>query len=362
MAEPYVKDSAITYNQFENIYNMLSLREKYDVTEILYKNGIDLIADEEQEAKESFILEPDIEDGQISEDGIIGDEFSILYDEDLFKDSKFKPEIPEVLVVDKNVKQSNEILCTLIQQGSAQATQDLCIKNRRLVEVHAAAYSKWYRHHLDVEDLIQVGFMGLIKAAQKFDIKMGYSFSTYAVWWIKQSITREIMDNGYAIRIPVHVMEKINKMQRIEGKYMESSYEERVKCIANEMDMSEEMVREYMRLKANVISYASLNTPIGEDEEAELGDYIPMEDSLSVEDIVTEKELRRYLEEALGTLKDREQQVLRMRFGLDGGRPRTLEEVGKCYGITRERIRQIESKALRVLRHRAKKRKLEEFL
>ena len=212
MAEPYVKDGSITYDQFENIYSMLSLREKYDVTEILYKNGIDLIGEEEQADKDSFILDADIEDDEIEEDSTeTGDEFSILYDTGLFKDSNFNPELPETLVVNRNVKQSNEILCTLIKQGNMQATQDLCVKNQRLVAKYAAAYSKKFKHHLDFEDLEQVGFLGLIKAAQKFDIKLGYSFSTYAVWWIKHAISREIMDNGFAIRIPVHMMERINK-------------------------------------------------------------------------------------------------------------------------------------------------------
>ena len=363
MAEPYVKDGSITYDQFENIYSMLSLREKYDVTEILYKNGIDLIGEEEQADKDSFILDADIEDDEIEEDSTeTGDEFSILYDTGLFKDSNFNSELPETLVVNRNVKQSNEILCTLIQQGNMQATQDLCVKNQRLVAKYAAAYSKKYKHHLDFEDLEQVGFLGLIKEAQKFDIKLGYSFSTYAVWWIKQAISREIMDNGFAIRIPVHMMERINKILAIEGKYINCTHEERIQNIANEMGMTEAAVRECMLLKTNILTYSSLNAPVGEEEESELGDFIPAEDVLSVEDIVASRELWRCLEEVLGTLKDREQQVLRMRFGLDDGKPRTLEDVGHRFGVTRERIRQIEAKALRKLRHPSRTKKLKGFL
>ncbi|MGN0384385.1 MAG: sigma-70 family RNA polymerase sigma factor [Lachnospiraceae bacterium] len=363
MAEPYVKDGSITYDQFENIYSMLSLREKYDVTEILYKNGIDLVAEEERTDKDDFILEAEIDEDDFDEDVEgVQDSFSVLYDTALFKDSNYNPDIPETLVVNRNVKQSNEILCTLIQQGNLQAMQDLCVKNQRLVDKYAAAYSKKYRHHLDFEDLKQVGFMGLIKAAQKFDIKLGYSFSTYAVWWIKQAISREIMDNGFAIRIPVHMMERINKIAAMENKFTDCIHEECIQKIADEMGMSEEAVRECMILKTNILTYSSLNASVGEEEDSELGDFIPSKDVQSVEDIVTSRELRRCLDEVLETLKDRERQVLRMRFGLDDGKPRTLEYVGQKFGVTRERIRQIEAKALRKMRHPTKSKKLKGFL
>ena len=363
MAEPYVKEGSITYNQFENIYSMLSLKEQYVVTEILNKNGIDLIAEEERTDKDDFILEAEIDEDEFDND--IESEwnpFSVRYDTSLFKDSNFNPEIPENLVVNRNVKQSNEILCTLIQQGNLQSTQDLCVKNQRLVDKYAAAYSKKYRHHLDFEDLEQVGFVGLLKAAQKFDIKLGYSFSTYAVWWIKQAISREIMDNGFAIRIPVHMMERINKIAAIENKFSDCKPEERIKKIVNEMGMTEDAVRECMVLKTNILTYSSLNSPVGEEEDSELGDFIPSEDVLSVEDIVTSRELRRCLDKALETLTDRERQVLRIRFGLDDGKPHTLEYVGQLFGVTRERIRQIEDKALRKMRAPSRLRKLKGFL
>lgn len=347
MAEPYVKDGSITYDQFENIYSMLSLKEMYDVTEILYKNGIDLIAEVEID-EYNFDNERDY--------------FPVLYDISLFKDDNFNPDAPETLVVNRNIKQSNEILCTLIQQGNLQATQDLCVKNKGLVDKCVNACSKKYSHHLDFEDLEQVGFMGLIKAAQKFDIKLGYSFSTYAVWWIKQAISREIMDNGFAIRIPVHMMERINKLTVIENKFSDYIPEKRIKKIADEMGITEKAVRECMVLKTNILMYSYLNAPVGEEEDSEIVDFIPSEDVLSVEDIVTNRELRRSLDEALDTLKDRERQVIRMRFGLDDGEPRTLEYLGQKFGVTRERIRQIEAKALRKMRHPSKSRKLKQFL
>ena len=220
MAKPYVKDGSITSEQFKNIYSMLSLKEKSEIKDILYKNGIDIIAEQERIKSDKFILDSDINEDDFDEDSIEeSDSISVLYDPSLFKDSNFNPHVPTSLVINKNIKQSNEILCTLIQKGNQQAMQDLCVKNQRLVDKYANAYSKKYGHHLDFEDLEQVGFMGLLKAAQKFDIKLGYTFSTYAVWWIKQAISREIMVNGFVIRIPVHMMERINKISAIINKF-----------------------------------------------------------------------------------------------------------------------------------------------
>ncbi len=360
MVEPYVKDNSITYDQFENIFNVLSLKEKYVVTEILYKNGIDLIDAEESIDEETYILDADVDtDDELFHDG---NEFSVRYDLGIFKDSDYNSAGQENVVLNKDIKQSNEILCALIQKGNMQATQDLCVKNRRLVDKYAAAYSQRYRHHLDFEDLEQVGFIGLIKAAKRFDIKMGCSFSTYAVWWIKQSISREIMDNGYAIRIPVHMMERINKVVSTSNKYIGYTYKELVQRIAEDLDMSIEAVCECMILKENLLTYSSLNTFVGEDAESELGDYIPSEEEASVEDIVSSHELHRCIEESIESLKEREQQIIRMRFGLDDGIPKTLESIGKMYNVSRERIRQIEAKAIRKLRFPAKSKKLKEFL
>ena len=363
MAAPYLKDSSITYNQFKNIYSMLSAKEKDDVKKILYKNGINIIAEEERTDEDNFVLELEIDEGDFYEDAIEESEsFSVLYNEALFKDSNFNPDFPETLVINRDVKQSNEILCSLIQQGNQQAVQDLCVKNKRLVDKYAAAYSMKYRHHLDFEDLEQVGFMGLIKAARKFDIKLGHLFSTYAVWWIKQAISREITDNGFAIRIPVHMMERINKITAIVNKYTDCTYEESIQNAAYETGLPVDTVRECMILRRNILTYASLNAPVGEEEDYEIIDFIPSEDVQTLEDTVIIRELRSNLDELLEPLSERERQVLRMRFGLDDGLSRTLEFIGQKFGVTRERIRQIEAKALKRIRHLQSTKKLKGFL
>ena len=351
MARPYVKDASITYEQFESIYDMLSLKEQYTVTEILYRNGINLVD------KDAYILEMDEE---LDKDDI--EEFQVLYDEGIFKDSHYWEDDEENLVVKRNIKQSNEILCTLVQQGNKQAIQDLCAKNKGLVDKCVVAYRKTYGNRLDFEDMEQVGFMGLIKAARRFEIHQGNAFSTYAVWWIKQAISREIMDNGFAIRIPVHMMERISKVTRVEELYIGLNIEERIKKISEELSIPEEAVRECLILRKNYLSYASLNVHIGNEEDTELVEMIPEEGILLVEDIVTGRDLRRALEDVMSTLTQKEQKILRLRFGLDDGRARTLEEVGKQFNVTRERIRQIEAKALRKLRHPSRARKIKDYL
>lgn len=349
MARPYVRGESITYKQFDNIYDMLSLKEQYAIAEILYKNGISLVDEEEEyilEADEG--LDDDIED------------FDILYDEGLFKDDHCSEE--ENLVINWSVKQSNEILCTLVQQGNKQAAQDLCVKNKKLVDKYVTVYQKKYGNRLDFEDLEQTGFIGLIKAARKFEINQGNAFSTYAVFWIKQAISREIMDNGYVIRIPVHMMEDINKVVKAENQYVELGKEERVQKISEALSMSEEKVRECLILKRNYLGYVSLNEPIGEENDTELEDMIPEREIMSVEDIVANRELKHTLRTILGTLTQREQKILCLRFGLDDGRDRTLEEVGRVFNVTRERIRQIEVKALKRLRHPSRLRKIKDYL
>lgn len=348
MVNPYLKNGNLTYDDFENIFCILSLKEQYKVTEILFNNGIDLIDTETDEV----VLEVELEKE---------DEFEILYEDSIFQDQDAEA---EYLLFNHDIKQSNEILCTLIQQGNRQAVQDLCVKNKRLVDKYVTAYQKKYGHRLDFEDLEQVGFLGLIKAAHRFEVAQGAAFSTYAVFWIKQSISREIMDNGYAIRIPVHMMERINKVLHLDNVYDREglALNERIEAISNELGISYENVRECLIIKNNYLSYASLNAPIGEDEASELGEILPQDDELSIEEIVSEKFLREELERVLNTLTDREQTILRLRYGMDDGRERTLEEVGKYFNVTRERIRQIEAKALRKLRHPSRSRKLKDFI
>jgi RNA polymerase sigma factor, sigma-70 family len=362
MARPYVKDGFITYEEFDHIYEMLSLKEKYAVVDILYNNGIDLIDADEQADGEKFVLDMDDDVYDGSEDEAADDKFEVLYDDGLFRDTGFKSQKPEPVVVNKDVKQSNEILCVMIQQGNLQAEQDLCVKNKKLVDKYVLAYEKRYRHRLDFDDLEQAGFIGLITAAKKFDISMGYSFSTYAVWWIKQAITREIMDHGFVIRIPVHMMERISKVATIENRFSELNREERIVKVMDETGYKEERVRECMMLKEYVLTYSSLNVTVGEDETVELGEFLSDDGVIPIEEMVENRELRRILDDVLDTLTEKEKKVIRLRFGLEDNRHWTLEEVGKLFNVTRERIRQIESKALRKLRHPSRLHNIKSFL
>lgn len=343
MARPYVKDGFITYEEFNHIYEMLSLEEKDAVVDILYNNGIDRIDADEQD-----------EDAD--------DKFEVLYDDGLFKDTGFNAQNPKPVVVNEVVKQSNEILCAMIQQGNLQAEQDLCVKNKKLVDKYALAYEKRYRHRLDFDDLEQAGFIGLITAAKKFDIGMGYSFSTYAVWWIKQAITREIIDHGFVIRIPVHMMEQIIKVAGVENMFSELNREERIVKVMDETGYKEERIRECMMLKEYVLTYSSLNVTVGEDETVELGEFLSDDGVIPIEEMVENRELRRMLDDVLDTLTEKEKKVIRLRFGLEDNRQWTLEEVGKLFNVTRERIRQIESKALRKLRHPSRLHNIKSFL
>lgn len=359
MSKPYVKDGSITYSEFDRIFSMLSIKEQYSVTDILFRNGINLVDECEQIDEEVYILETEEIDDEGEED-----DFEILYDKSIFKDQGVADDETSPLKVNYDVKQSNDILCSLIQEGNKQAAQDLCVKNRRLVDKYVLAYQKRYGNRSDFEDLEQVGFVGLIKAAKKFNLKQGTAFSTYAVFWIKQTISREIMDNGYAIRIPVHMMERINKVVHLDNIYYGQGLKlnERIGLIASELSLSEDAVRESLILKTNYLSYASLNAPVGAEEETELGELLPEEGMPSVEDIISDNNLREVLKKVVATLTTKEQKVLRLRFGIDNGSARTLEEVGKEFGVTRERIRQIEAKALRKLRHPSRSKQLKDFL
>jgi len=309
--------------------------------EMFEEAGIDVVDDE----KDISEVDYETEDIEISvPDGVSVDDPVRMYLKEIGK-------VP-LLTVDEEIE-----LAKGMEQGDDECKRKLAEANLRLVVSIAKRY---VGRGLQFLDLIQEGNLGLIKAVDKFDYTKGYKFSTYATWWIRQAITRSIADQARTIRIPVHMVETINKYTRVSRQLVhELGRDPTPEEIAKEMNMTEDKVREIMKINQDPVS---LETPIGEEEDSHLGDFIPDEDALAPADAAAFTLLKEQLMSVLDTLTPREKKVLKLRFGLDDGRARTLEEVGKEFNVTRERIRQIESKALRKLRHPSRSKKLRDYL
>ncbi|HAR85948.1 RNA polymerase sigma factor RpoD [Clostridium sulfidigenes] len=324
-----VEGVELTPEQIEKIY------------EVLESMGIDVIG-----------LEPEVEDEEEVEI-----EVDITIPEGIAIDDPVRMYLKEIGKVPLLSAEEEMRLAKLIENGDEYAKKKLAEANLRLVVSIAKRYVGRGMLFLD---LIQEGNLGLIKAVEKFDYSKGFKFSTYATWWIRQAITRAIADQARTIRIPVHMVETINKLIRVSRQLLQELGREPLpEEIAKHMDMSVDKVREIMKIAQEPVS---LETPIGEEEDSHLGDFIPDDDALAPAEAAAFTMLKEQLISQLRTLTPREEKVLRLRFGLDDGRARTLEEVGKEFNVTRERIRQIEAKALRKLRHPSRSKKLKDYL
>ncbi len=327
--------------------------------EELENSGVSIITVSIDEGTDLLELEPDGPDDSELEDlvsEVEDDNFEDL-NKTLTVDDPVRMYLKEIGQVPLLTADEELELAMRMEQGDEEAKELLCKANLRLVVSIAKRYVGRGMLFLD---LIQEGNLGLMKAVDKFDYTKGFKFSTYATWWIRQAITRSIADQGRTIRIPVHMVETINKQIRVTRQLVqELGRDPTPEEIARQMEISPEKVREISKIAQEPVS---LETPIGEEEDSHLGDFIPDDDIPSPADQAAFSMLREQLNEVLSTLTDREQEVLRLRFGLDDGRQRTLEEVGQVFNVTRERIRQIEAKALRKLRHPSRSRKLKDYL
>ncbi|WP_066636597.1 RNA polymerase sigma factor RpoD [Desulfolucanica intricata] len=340
------KQGFLTYDAIMNVLQGVELSPDQidDVYEKLSGMGIDVLA-----------AEPDMDKSHDKHEEEV--EVDLSVPEGIGIDDPVRMYLKEIGRVPLLSSEEEVELAKRMEQGDEEAKRRLAEANLRLVVSIAKRYVGRGMLFLD---LIQEGNMGLIKAVEKFDFRKGFKFSTYATWWIRQAITRAIADQARTIRIPVHMVETINKLIRVSRQLLqELGREPTPEEIAHEMNVSEEKVREIMKIAQEPVS---LETPIGEEEDSHLGDFIEDHDARAPAEEASFTLLREQLDDVLQTLTDREQKVLRLRFGLDDGRARTLEEVGQQFGVTRERIRQIEAKTLRKLRHPSRSKKLKDYL
>ena len=354
------KKNVLEYQEISDFFKdqPLEVEQMEKVLDFLEASGVDVLRISGND--EELILDVD-DDADIEkmddEEEIELDKIDLSVPEGVSIEDPVRMYLKEIGKVSLLTADEEIELAKRMEQGDEEAKKRLAEANLRLVVSIAKRYVGRGMLFLD---LIQEGNLGLIKAVEKFDYRKGYKFSTYATWWIRQAITRAIADQARTIRIPVHMVETINKLIRVSRQLLqELGREPTPEEIAEEMKMPVERVREILKISQEPVS---LETPIGEEEDSHLGDFIQDDNVPVPADAAAFTLLKEQLIEVLGTLTEREQKVLRLRFGLDDGRARTLEEVGKEFNVTRERIRQIEAKALRKLRHPSRSRKLKDYL
>ena len=344
------KKGKITYGELASQLSDASPDQIDQVFNAFENIGVDVLKDDIED------IEPDAEDLEEVEDIPI-EELNIDNIEGISVDDPVRMYLREIGKIPLLTYNQELELAKKILEGDEAAKQKLAESNLRLV---VSIAKKYVGRGMLFLDLIQEGNMGLIKAVEKFDYTKGYKFSTYATWWIRQAITRAIADQARTIRIPVHMVETINKLIRTSRHLLQQNGKEPTpEEIAKEMEVPVEKVKKKQKIAQDPVS---LETPIGEEDDSHLGDFIQDEDSPSPQESASYTMLREQLDEIMETLTPREAKVLRLRFGLDDGKARTLEEVGKEFNVTRERIRQIEAKALRKLRHPSRSKKLKEYM
>ena len=352
-----------------------------DITEINDFFKGENLGPEQMEQIYSFLEEKNIDVVPVIDDAALADDSLLLDDDDVDMDDSFMKDsddieldavdmiegigtedpvrmyLKEIGTVPLLTTEDELTLAKRKAEGDEYAKERLIEANLRLVVSIAKRYTG---RGMSFLDLVQEGNLGLIKGVEKFDYTKGYKLSTYATWWIRQSVTRALADQARTIRVPVHMVETINKMSKMQRKLtLELGYEPSVAELADALEMSEDKVMEIMQIAREP---ASLETPIGEEDDSNLGDFVADSNAVTPEGNVENVMLREHIDALLGDLKDRERQVIVMRFGLEDGHPRTLEEVGKSFNVTRERIRQIEAKALRKLRNPVRSKRIRDFL
>ncbi len=354
------KKNTLNYDEILNAFNGVELTEdKMDmILEYLEKNHIDILQGKSPDDMPDDSMLLDSEDDILLSDG---EEIEAISDVDILEGVSTEDPVRMYLKEIGNVPllsgEEEVELARRVEEGDEEAKRKLTEANLRLV---VSIAKKYVGRGMPFLDLIQEGNMGLMKAVDKFDYTKGYKFSTYATWWIRQAITRGIADTGRTIRVPVHMVETINKTLRMTRTLLQDLGREPMpEEVAERLNVPVSRVREVLKISRDPVS---LDTPIGEEDDSHLGDFIEDDTALSPSDSAAFSMLRAELSTALESLTDRERQVVRLRFGLEDGRARTLEEVGKEFNVTRERIRQIEAKALRKLRHPSRSKRLKDFL